>query len=106
LPPNAGELKRQVHHELRIDIEAGIGLVTGQGSEPEVMLRWADDGGKNFSNEHWRNIGAIGETGTRAIWRRMGSTDKLRDRVYELSGTDPVKITITGAYLDVEQADG
>ena len=24
-------------------------------------------------------------------------THKLRDRVYELSGTDPVKIAITGA---------
>jgi hypothetical protein len=26
-------------------------------------------------------------------------TDKLRDRVYEVSGTDPVKIAILGAEL-------
>jgi hypothetical protein len=31
----------------------------------------------------------------------MGMTLKLRDRVYELSGTDPVKITIMGAQLYV-----
>ena len=31
--------------------------------------------------------------------RRLGMTMKLRDRVYELSGTDPVKIEIMGAEL-------
>jgi hypothetical protein len=48
-------------------------------------------------------MGAIGETGRRVIWRRLGMTLKLRDRVYELSGTDPVKIAIMGAEL---QASG
>jgi len=33
------------------------------------------------------------------FWRRMGMTLKLRDRVYEISGTDPVKVAITGAEL-------
>ena len=28
-------------------------------------------------------------------------TDKLRDRVYEISGTDPVKIAIVGAELSL-----
>ena len=67
--------------------------------QPQVMLRWSDDGGHTWSNEHWRDMGAIGETGSRIIWRRLGMTMKLRDRVYELSGTDPVKIAITGAEL-------
>jgi hypothetical protein len=70
-----------------------------QGSDPEVMLRWSDDGGHTWSNEHWAPIGKIGEYYRRVFWRRMGMTLKLRDRVYELSGTDPVKITIMGAEL-------
>jgi len=44
-------------------------------------------------------MGATGQTGKRVIWRRLGMTMKLRDRVYELSGTDPVKIAIMGAEL-------
>jgi len=40
-------------------------------------------------------------TGNRTIWRRLGMTEKLRDRVYEVSGTDPVKIAIMGAELQV-----
>jgi hypothetical protein len=44
-------------------------------------------------------MGAIGAYGTRTFWRRLGMTLKLRDRIYELSGTDPVKIAIVGANL-------
>ena len=69
------------------------------GYDPQVMLRWSDDGGHTWSNEHWVSIGKIGAFGTRAIWRRLGMTIKLRDRVYEVSGTDPVKIDIIGAQL-------
>ena len=71
------------------------------GYDPEVMLRWSDDGGHTWSNEHWRKMGKIGEFGYRTIWRRLGMTLKLRDRVYEVSGTDPVKIAIMGAELQV-----
>jgi hypothetical protein len=44
-------------------------------------------------------MGAIGEYGRRAIWRRLGMTTKIRDRVYEVSGTDPVRVYIMGAEL-------
>jgi hypothetical protein len=69
------------------------------GADSQVMLRWSDDGGHTWSSEHWKSMGKIGQTGYRTIWRRLGMTMKLRDRVYELSGTDPVKIAIMGAEL-------
>jgi len=70
-----------------------------QGADPQVMLRWSDDGGHTWSNEHWTSMGKIGQYYKRVIWRRLGMTVKLRDRVYEVSGTDPVKIAIMGAEL-------
>ena len=76
-----------------------VSVSTVQGTDPQVMLRWSDDGGHTWSNEHWRNMGRIGEYGRRVLWRRLGMTMKLRDRVYEVSGTDPVKIAIMGAEL-------
>lgn len=66
---------------------------------PKVLLRWSDDGGHTWSNYYDRDMGSLGEYWTRVIWRRLGMTTKLRDRVYELSGSDPVKITLTGAEL-------
>jgi hypothetical protein len=70
-------------------------------ADPQVMLRWSDDAGHNWSNEHWTSMGGIGRFGQRIMWRRLGMTTRIRDRVYEVSGTDPVKIAIMGAELHV-----
>jgi hypothetical protein len=72
---------------------------TSTAKDPQVMLRWSDDGGHTWSNEHWRSMGLVGQWSRRVIWRRLGMTLKLRDRVYEVSGTDPIKIAIMGAEL-------
>jgi hypothetical protein len=101
LPTGQNTLKRTTHHSLQIDMETGAGLNVGQGSDPQVMLRWSDDGGHTWSNEHWSAAGKIGEYYRRVFFRRLGMTMKLRDRVYELSMTDPVKTAIMGAELIV-----
>jgi hypothetical protein len=99
LPPGQNNLRRTAQHAMQIDLESGVGLNIGQGSDPEVMLRWSDDGGHTWSNEHWSKVGKIGEFYRRVWFRRLGMTLKLRDRVYELSMTDPVKTAIMGAEL-------
>lgn len=106
LPTGQNNLKRTAQHSLQLDCETGVGLNLGQGSDPAVMLRWSDDGGHTWSNEHWRSMGKIGEYGYRTIWRRLGMTEKIRDRVYEVSGTDPVKIAIMGAELILSPTNG
>lgn len=102
LPTSENNLKRSAQHSLQVDIESGTGLDGDvQGSDPQLMLRWSDDGGHTWSNYHNVSMGRIGQYYKRAIWRRLGMTLKIRDRVYELSGTDPVKIAIMGAELFV-----
>ena len=99
LPPGQNNLKRTAQHAMQIDLESGVGLNLGQGDDPEVMLRWSDDGGHTWSNEHWSKVGKIDEFYRRVWFRRLGMTLKLRDRVYELSMTDPVKTAVMGAEL-------
>lgn len=101
LSTGQNNLNRTAQHHMQLDLETGVGINTGQGSDPEVMLRWSDDGGHTWSNEHWVKVGKIGQYGKRAIWRRLGMTEKIRDRVYEVSMTDPVKTAIMGAELFV-----
>ena len=71
------------------------------GANPQLMLRWSDDGGHTWNGERMTSMGRVGQYGTRAIFRRLGMTLKLRDRVYEVSGTDPVKVAIMGAELQI-----
>lgn len=75
-------------------LETGTGLNTGQGSNPQIMLRWSDDGGRTWSNEHWRDMGEIGEYGQLVRWNRLGS---FKSRVFEVSISDPVKVSIISA---------
>jgi len=96
----------QTEAGLYLTTEADDYLITEEflataGYNPQVMLRWSDDAGHTWSNEHWNSMGRIGVYGFRTIWRRLGMTEKIRDRVYEVSGTDPVKIAIVGAELFV-----
>jgi len=65
-------------------------------SFPQAMLRWSDDGGSTWSKEHWVTIGQTGKYQNRAIWRRLG---QARDRVFEVSITDPVNAVIVSANL-------
>jgi hypothetical protein len=130
LPTGQNNLKRTAQHSMQLDCEVGFTLppvnqplfLTTEDEDilitesfdslidevgvfvspqPEVLLRWSDDGGHTWSNYHSKNMGTTGQTGKRVIWRRLGMTLKLRDRVYEVSGTDPVKIAIMGAELIV-----
>ena len=65
-------------------------------TNPQAMLRWSNDGGSTWSREHWVSIGQLGKYKNRAIWRRLGTA---RDRVYEVSVSDPVNMVIVSANL-------
>jgi hypothetical protein len=89
------------HLRFQLDMETGVGLDgEGQGSSPKAMLQWSDDGGHTWSNEQWADIGGIGEKKKRVIWRRLG---RARDRVYRVAISDPVKVVLIGADIQLEE---
>ena len=71
-------------------------------TDPQAMLRWSNDGGSTWSNEHWTTIGKIGAYKNRAIWRRLGWA---RDRIFEVVVTDPVKAVIISANLKASEGE-
>jgi hypothetical protein len=101
-PHILSDLQRQYFHELQIQFQPGVGLSTGQGEDPQAMLRWSNDGGSTWSNEYWTSIGKQGKYLNRAIWRRLGWS---RDRVFEVSISDPVKAVIISANLKAEAGE-
>jgi hypothetical protein len=73
-------------------------LVDGNGDPrpPQVMLRWSDDRGNTWSNEHILNVGNSGQYTARAIQRRLGQS---RYRIYETGVTDPIPWVLVDEYL-------
>jgi len=96
------DLQRQYFEEFQIQFQPGVGLNVGQGQDPQAMLRWSNDGGSTWSNEHWVTIGKIGNYLNRAIWRRLGWS---RDRIFEVAISDPIKAVIVSANLKASAGD-
>lgn len=88
------DYRYQFFDSLQVDMQTGVGLVAGQGSDPKAMLQWSDDGGYSWSNELWAPIGKIGERRTRVKWRRLG---RSRDRIFRVTITDPIRVIMVGA---------
>ncbi|CAB4179247.1 hypothetical protein UFOVP1022_53 [uncultured Caudovirales phage] len=93
-PHLISDYQRQYFSEFQIHFQPGVGLPNG--SAPQAMCRWSDDGGSTWSNEHWTSIGVQGAYKNRAIWRRLGQS---RDRIFEVVVTDPINAVITAANL-------
>lgn len=84
---------------LEVLCEHGVGLNTGQGSDPQMMLRTSKDGGYSWTPEMWRPMGKLGQYKGRTRWNRPCGA--ARDLVFEVSGTDPVKRVVLGAVINV-----
>lgn len=82
--------------EFIADMETGVGLATGQGSDPQVMFTVSRDGGRTFDAEQWVDLGATGDYLPPVSVRSLGTA---KDFVFRLAMTDPVKFVLTGMAL-------
>ena len=75
--------------------ETGVGLPSGQGSDPLVSMQWSLDGGRTYSDntERETGIGAVGAFGTRVIWNQLGRVS--REICFKFSMSDPIKWAIS-----------
>lgn len=90
------------HTWLRILGMVGVGNVgLSPGYDPQIMLRYSDDGGMTWGTEVQGAMGKEGVYDTLIWFQQLGMA---RNRVYELSGTDPVITAFTQVYLQVERA--
>lgn len=88
--------ERGIVDELYVDIETGVGLVSGQGSTPMASLQISKDNGHTWGAEMLAAIGAMGKYLSRVAWRRLGVA---RDWTFKLRITDPIKVAITFAAI-------
>lgn len=86
-----------------IDVEgAPDGTQDSAGADPKLKLRFSNDGGRTWSDHLIRSIGQIGETMARVRFDKLGVA---RNRVFEISLSDAVNLTVLGAYAEIEVHD-
>jgi len=82
-------------------LETGVGLVSGQGQDPSIMLEASYDGGRTWSTGTWLKIGRMGQFDIRAEWFNMKS---FYDCMVRLTTSDPVAFNIYSAAIDIRLA--
>ena len=100
LPSTVNMVPEMSFDSLQILMETGI--TVAPGTNPQMMLRWSNDGGYTWTNYYQLSMGQLGLTTWRVIMNRLGSTSigGGMDRIFEISGTDAIQIKITGAEVE------
>jgi len=96
-PTNWNALERIFYTSFQLDMDVGVGLPTGQGSAPLVMIRWKDKG--RWSNKYQMSVGAIGAFGTRVKKNRLGAS---RARIWEITYSEPTKFSMLNAFVETK----
>ncbi len=84
---------------LEILVQSGVGLSTGQGSDPKLMLSISRDGGHTYGNEMQLGVGKMGEYLARAFANRLG---RGRNLVCKVACSDPVFCALLACFIDAE----
>jgi hypothetical protein len=92
--------KRLFFNSVEVLTEAGLADLSGQGSNPQMMLQMSNDGGKTWGTELFASVGKTGEYGARTRWDRLGSA---RNKTFKFSGSDPIPWRLIDAFIDVEK---
>ena len=91
--------KRIEMNRFELIMEVGVGLLTGQGSDPEIMLSFSDDGANTFGTEMFGKVGKLGEKIFKVEWFVLGS---FESRIIRVKTSDPVFFSIHSAAADIE----
>jgi hypothetical protein len=96
LPPMGDGVNRQTLYALELFMETGVGDL--DTANPQIVLQYSKDGGRNWSMEMWRTMGAQGTYGTRAIWRPCVQFRQLQLRIIM---PEKVRRCVIGYWADV-----
>lgn len=89
--------KRQFFRSFELDMETGVG--NSDEPDPQIWLRWSDDGGHAWSATVTMSMGKVGEYARRMNRNRLGMG---RDRIFEVSTTAKTKVVLQGAFIDAQ----
>jgi len=86
---------------LKLIMETGVGLMSGQGENPRIMIEYSDDGGNTWSSGSWPRVGRLGQF---TLQVEFFNLESFYERIFRVSTTDPVNYSLYSATIDLRRA--
>ena len=93
--------KRVQMSRMEFIMETGVGIITGQGEDPKIMIEASYDGGRTWTTGTWMRIGRLGEFNIRAEWFNMRS---FYDMMTRITTSDPIALNVYSISIDLQLA--
>lgn len=94
-----GAGKRLLMDSAKFIVETGVGLASGQGSDPKIMVEFSENGGATWSTARWIEIGKMGEF---LINVEMWEMVSFYDITFRLTISDPVFSSLHDGSINVK----
>jgi hypothetical protein len=86
---------------VELECEVGVGLASGQGSDPKVWMQLSRDSGETWGARMERSIGAMGNRNLRVIWGGPFGDFLPHGGVIRFGCSDPVRFVATKAFAEI-----
>lgn len=103
ITPSVSKRFDSVIPQIEFDMEWGVGLVDGQGSDPMMRIAYSKDGGNTFTNHSPVKLGGEGSFRTRLSTWSYGRVVRNQDFCLKLKVTDPVEFRLYAIYANHEE---
>jgi hypothetical protein len=88
--------------KLELRMTTGKATSTGLGSDPQISMRYSNNGGYTWSDYIQRSMGKIGEYGKPIIWNRLGTGTEW---VFEFTLTEPIDFSMVEAFVSISEIE-
>jgi hypothetical protein len=93
--------KRLQMSRFEIIMKRGVGIISGQGVDPQIIVEYSTDGGETFAHGDFVKVGRMGQTNLKVEWFSMITFDDL---IVRITTSDPVYYSLQTAAIDLRLA--
>jgi hypothetical protein len=86
---------------LELICQVGDAPWNGDGSDPQIGMRYSDDGGESWSGWRFRPLGKAGQSRVRVRWNALGTIKAPYGRIFHFRAADPVGRRFSDLRLNV-----
>ena len=83
-------------------MQKGVGLISGQGENPRIMIEVSEDQGESYGQGVWAKVGRMGQSNLRVEWFDLRV---FTDMIIRITTSDPVQYTILTGAIDLRRVD-